>query len=399
MSTSQKKPIAHQGFSLVELLVVIVIVLMMSLAIFGVMSSSEGKKRTMTSVNDINQAGNYAMYQIEKNVRGAGSGFAQDWAQLFGCQLSASLSGQQILPFINGTMAAPFKALGTALLGKFSLAPLIIAKGMSTPNISGQASDVLILMSGTAGYGEVPTTFTSIASSSQLNLINTVAFNPNDLVLLADQSGVAGAPCMIEQVSPTFVVGAAAAAITALPLAGNYYANPIGTADFTSFSNNALAMNLGNAISNMPNFQLIGVGDNDVLYQYDLLQGSSFNTPTPVADGVFELHALYGVDTVGDGLVHAWVDPGSVGYDYLTLEGANAGATLFKIKAVRIGLITRTSLMEKATIPPATTGPLTLFSDLGAALTYTRVLNPTEQNFRYRTVELTIPLRNSLLLN
>jgi len=46
-----------------------------------------------------------------------------------------------------------------------------------------------------------------------------------------------------------------------------------------------------------------------------------------------------------------------------------------------------------------------LFSDLGSALTYTRTLKTDaqdatrlEQHYRYRTVELTIPLRNPLML-
>jgi type IV pilus assembly protein PilW len=56
----------------------------------------------------------------------------------------------------------------------------------------------------------------------------------------------------------------------------------------------------------------------------------------------------------------------------------------------------RTSLPEKA---PVTTGPLVLFSDLGTTLTFTRTLAAAEQNYRYRIIESTIPLRNSLLLN
>ena len=42
---------------------------------------------------------------------------------------------------------------------------------------------------------------------------------------------------------------------------------------------------------------------------------------------------------------------------------------------------------------------LTLFADLGSALTYTRTLGSAERSYRYRTLESTIPLRNSLLLD
>lgn len=396
------------GFSLIELMVVIAIVLVMSLAIFSVMSTSEGKKRTLTSVNDIDQSGNFAMYQMEKAVRIAGSGFSQSYVQSFGCQLFASqTTNGVILPFVRATMAKPFDAMNATLQGVYRLAPVIIAKNVTTPNMSGATSDVLIVMSGSAGYGEVPTSFTNSPGAAQLNLQNTLSFKANDLVLIADQGASGGSlPCMIEQVDKAFV---ASNVITALPLAGTYYANPIaapsGSKDVTSYSNNALAMGIGNPNGNSPSFQLLGVGDNNVLFQYDLLQGGIYDTPIPTADGVFEMHALYGVDTNNDGLVDKWVDPSSADYDYATLESGTVAAnnTLVTIKAIRIGLIMRTSLQEKAPVspaPPATTGSLILFSDLGdAALIYKRTLSSAEQNYRYRTIESTIPLRNSLLLN
>jgi type IV pilus assembly protein PilW len=273
--------------------------------------------------------------------------------------------------------------------------------------VSAHSSDALIVMSGSSGYGEIPTSFTNYAVSGQLNLQNTLSFRANDLVLVADQAGTSGSlPCMIEQVSSTFTTGGT---VTALPLAGTYYANPIattakGSRDLTIYSNNALAMNIGNTNGNPPSFQLLGVGDNNVLFLYDLLQGGTYDTPMPMADGVFEMHALYGVDTDGDGLVDTWVDPSATGYDYTTLESGTIAAsnTLRTIKAIRIGLIMRTSLPEKAPVspaPPATTGPLTLFSDISTALKYTRTLTGAEKNYRYRTIESTIPLRNSLLLN
>lgn len=397
----------QDGFSLIELMVVIVIVMVMSLAIFGVMSTSEGKKRTLASVNDINQSGNFAMFQLEKALRNAGSGFSQSYTQSFGCKLfayqkqAAPANTGVVLPFPGAAMAAPFNTLNTAVSGTYVLAPMIIASGATTPGMSGNTSDALIVMAGSAGYGEVPTAFTNIATSTQLNLQSTLSFSSNDFVLVADEAGGAGSlPCMIEQVDSGYTASSNA---TALPLAGTYYAGSIkdkggAIRNLTDFSNNALAMGIGNPAGNPPSFQLFGVGDNNVLFQYDLLQGGKYDTPIPMADGVFEMHALYGVDTDKDGLVDKWVDPSTAGYDYATLESGSVAAnqTLLTIKAIRIGLIMRTSLPEKA---PATTGPLVLFSDLGKTLTFKRTLTATEQNYRYRIIESTIPLRNSLLLN
>ncbi|MFZ6754304.1 PilW family protein [Undibacterium sp. Dicai25W] len=382
------------GLSLIELMVTIVVVLLMSLAISGVLSTSEGKKRTLTSVNDINQAGNYAMYQLEKTIRAAGSGLSANFSPTYGCKLFSSSNGNQILPFTGASMAAPFTTLNTNLKGIYTLAPLIIAKDLTTPNFSGNTSDVLITMSGSAGFGEVPTPFSNVAKANQLNLINSLAFYKNDLTLIVEPNQ----PCMIQQVASGYANGPG---IATVDLGGTYSANPIGTANLTTYTNAAFAINIGNSPANMPSFQLIGVGDNNVLFQYDLLQGGTFNTAIPIADGIFEMHALYFVDTNGDGIPDTFIKPDAANYDYITLQNGSAAsiAILKNIKAIRLGLITRTALSEKVTVPTVTPGPLTLFSDLGATLTYTRKLLPAEQNFRYRTIELTIPLRNSLLLN
>jgi len=138
----------------------------------------------------------------------------------------------------------------------------------------------------------------------------------------------------------------------------------------------------------------VGVGDHDTLYTYDLLNISG--TPLQAsAENVFEMHALYGVDTNADGVIDAWVSPSSGSYTVsaLTAGTSTAAGLLKNIRAVRVGLILRTALPERSTVNAATT--LTLFSDISTTLTYTRTLDSTEQHYRYRTIEATIPLRNN----
>ncbi len=186
-------------------------------------------------------------------------------------------------------------------------------------------------------------------------------------------------------------------------------------------------MVLGNAVGRPPQFQVIGVGANNTLFSYDLLNTAGDGVALARADGVFELHALYGIDINCDGKISAdeWVSPKDSVYSVSALMAGSmqepfnspkdatarsaACATLTtandylqKILAIRIGLILRTSLPEKQAV---TSTALTLFSDLGEGLTYTRTLKTDkqdatrqEQHYRYRTVELTIPLRNPLLL-
>ena len=113
-------PVRQRGLTLIELMVGILISMILALAVFLVLSRSEGFKRTTTSVNDINQTGNYAMYTLDKWVRSSGSGFQQAAAYAFGCPLHAAHSGTQILPRTNA-LPAPFASVNTS--GIFRLAP------------------------------------------------------------------------------------------------------------------------------------------------------------------------------------------------------------------------------------------------------------------------------------
>lgn len=395
----------QQGLSLIELMVAVTLSLLMSLAIFSALAGSEGRKRTLTSVNDLNQVGTFASYTLDKVLRSAGSGFSQNAAFSYGCAIRASLASVgTILPFPSA-MPAPFTTMNAALGGNYRLAPALIAKDATTPNVSAAGlasarSDALIVMAGSAGFGEVSTLFTAPATTSKITLQNTVSFQKDDLILINDTPTAAGpTPCMIQQVAPTFNSSVTPGALS---LAGNYQASTIAGSNTASYSTVASALSLGSAtMSNPPLFSLYGVGDNNTLFSYDLLQMGTFNTTQEVADGIFEMHALYGVDSDGDGRMDAWADPGTAAYSVATLQSGTAAslATLRSIKAIRLGFILRTALPEKATTPPATSGPLTLFSDLNSSLIYTRPLTASEQNFRYRTVEMTVPLRNTLLLN
>ena len=414
--TSTKRPLraARQaGLSLIELMVALVVSMVIVGAVFGLMSVSEGRKRTTMSVSDINQSGVFALYQLDKAIRSAGSGYSQNWPLTYGCHLNVNLSGTQILPS-PASMPPPFANLA-AQLGGFRLAPLLIVQNGTTLNAG--TSDAIITMAGNAGYGEIPTEFSNTAptvsgSVVNLSLINTMTFNAGNLVLVADRNNTAGnvQPCYIGQVQAGFTGSVA----VQLPLAGAYDASVGLDGNATSISATGVAMNLGNVGGgNLPAFGVYGVGANNTLMFYDLLQsGGNGYTAIPLTDGVMEMHALYGIDPNNTGNV-SWQAPTGA-FDAATLSNGSqtAAANLYAIKAVRIGLIMRTSLPERAqqyvvgssaSAPSTATstgvvspGPLVLFADV-PGLAYTRKLTGAEQNYRYRVLEATIPLRNTLL--
>jgi type IV pilus assembly protein PilW len=390
-----KKP--QLGVTLIELMVAIVIGSMIALSVFSVLSSFEGRKRSLTSVNDINQAGGYAISVLDTWVRSAGSGFTQASTYAFGCPLKAVKSSTTLLP--AASLPAPFASVNTGTAGLLRLAPVLIAPGQTTPGVSGASSDVLILMAGAAGKSESVNLLTAAPASTALSLSNTLAFGASDIVLVADQQTLstgAQSPCFVEQVDSTFTESAG----TSLPLNGSYYASTIDSKALSSLGFDAVVLNIGNiGKSSPPSFNLIGVGDNNTLFAYDLLQTSGKTTSQAIADGVFELHALYGVDDNEDGKIDSWVKPAVSSGDY-TLSSLMAGTPeaaqkLARIRALRIGLILRTSLQEKAAVASS---PLKLFSGIASgAQEFSRTLTGDELKYRYRTVELTVPLRNALL--
>lgn len=397
MNFAHSLPHRQRGVSLIELMVALLVGLFLTLAIYMVMANFESRRRTNTAGSELDKAGALAMAQIDRQLRSAGSGFAQAGPFAYGCALHASKSGKQILP-AKDELAAPFAGVDPgATAGVFRLAPVLILPGQTAPGVSGNPSDVLVIMASGAAWGDVPAPFTGAAQAAELTLANTLPFSPDDLVLLSDtQPAEAGgvAPCLVTQVSTSATTGSAD---TALALAGSWYSATVDTTAVTGYSETGTATVLGNVgLGRSPEFVLVGVGDNNTLFTYDLLQTT--NTPLQAtAEGVFELHALYGIDTNADKTVDQWVSPSASGSGYelsdLSDGSLAAAGKLRNIKAIRVGLILRTALPEREEVSAES---VTLFNDL-AGLTHTRELTSSERHYRYRTMESTIPLRNNFL--
>ena len=105
--------LSQRGFSLVELMVALAVGMVLTLAIFGVLATAEGRKRVTTNLNDLEQAGNLAMYQLDQWVRTAGSGFSASAViedSAYGCLLRASAKDKQTLPRTEA-FPAPFASV------------------------------------------------------------------------------------------------------------------------------------------------------------------------------------------------------------------------------------------------------------------------------------------------
>jgi len=371
----------QRGLTLIELLVAMVIGLIVTLAVTSVVVTGETHRRVTTSTNDMEQAGAYAAYVLDRAVRSAGSSLVQSVQPtdrgVFGCRLNAASS----LPATE--FPAPFKK---AFLPKaesdLRVAPLLIGKSQSDTG-----SDVLVVMGGDAVAGGVPRGLTDPGNANTLVMDNTVGVSAGDLVLVSQQGTT---DCLLEQVS-----GVSSKVLT---LGGKYYtAGKTTSLETLAASTSTYVTPLGNPANGNVQFQVFGVGDNRTLVSYDLLQGAG-GTTQALADSVAELRAIYGVDTNGDGILDSWADPGTTGFDIATVM--QTPKTMQQIVAVRIALVMRSASQEKETVSPA---QLKLFGNdfLDASrnpITQTVTLSDDDRRYRQRVVEFTIPLRNMLLL-
>lgn len=392
--------------TLVELMVAMLIGLGTTLAVTSLLIAGENHKRVTTSTNDAEQTGAYVFHALDGVLRGAGSSFAQSGygtdRGVLGCLLNAAGNSVGILPRTTAFPAPFATAFLAGATNTLRVAPLLIAQGQSDVGAAGVRSDVLVVMGGSGAAGGVSRQVTGTGSSTTVTLDSGVGFNSSDL-LLVSQSGVTD--CLLEEVGTV-----TQPAPSTLPLGNTTYFTSAGTTtNLTTLagSTSTYVTPLGNALANNLQFMLFGVGANRTLYSYDLLQNlrlvqnSGGDVAQPIADGVDQMYALYGIDTTGNGQQNTWVSPSGATYGIANVTPA----TMKTIVSVRIALVLRGEYYDKNNGVAVTPSTLTLFSGLttsaGTALpALTKVINlqPADQQYRYRVFEFTVPLRNMILL-
>jgi type IV pilus assembly protein PilW len=390
----------QSGMTLIELLLALVIGSLVMLAVDGMLVVGQTHKRVTTSKNDAELTGAYAFYELQRALRGAGSAIAQSAspdAGLLGCRLNATSNGVSFLPR-TGAFPAPFS---TNFLGgvpsALRVAPVLIGKNQSDK----AGSDVIVLMGGSGAAGGVPRAIYNAGTSipPTLQLESYAGFSPttptNDLVILS-QSGTTD--CLLEEVAsitpPTMNLGGTGSYVT---VGGTFATLAASTASQVT--------PIGNAAANNVQFELFGVGINDTLYSYDLLQNqlyvgkSGTDTSQAIADGVVRMNAIYGIEsTTTPGTFGGWADPGTTsGYDINSVMASTK--TMKSIIAVRVAIVVRGEYYDKVPVSPSS---LTLFNGLvdinNASVQQTFTINLDNQHYRYRLFEFTVPLRNMLIL-
>ena len=362
----------HQGgFSLIELLVGMLVSLICMLAIMAAFAVYEGKKRTTTSGNDAQQSGSYALYTLERQLRTAGSGIVQGRNYgLWGCPVTAYTNSTQTLP--SASLPAPFTSSGWPLTTR--LVPVLIAAGGDNP-------DVIGVVAGDPAQQVFKIAVNSASSASSVVVGNSLGILSGDYLVgtLSDST------CALAQVpatTPTAQVSGTSIALSA----SNSPTKGLQTAtDLFDF---------GPA----PAFTLFGIDPTShSLVSYDLLQrpvNGNAAAVTPIADGIVQIKALYGIQTSGSSSL-TWVQPtGSWSIDTLTASTAAASNAMAQIKAIRVAIVAQSRLPERSTDYTTGSTSLVLFRDQDPTLRY-QVSTSTQ--YRYQVYDTTIPVRNALI--
>ena len=333
----------QRGFSLIETMVGVVIGMIAVLVIYQVFAAAEGIKRNTTSVGDAQQNGLLSSFILGIELANASNGISYSAKELGTCT-----------PTTNP--ATSFRPI-----------PVLIADGGApgTPD-----SFVVNYSMSQRLVATAPFTATA-APGASYSVQSPLGFAVGDIVLAISMSG---------DCAPSRVTGVAGPDVSGVVTIAH-------TGAAVGFGNDALLMNLGPKNSGQRvSYDVSGGTLRSTALWTDTGAAQGTPVPNPVASNIVNMKLLYGVDN------------GAGGTDWVPATGQWSAANVLaagisqvgKIRAVRIGFVVQGEQFDKAKYDADVLTPPTwsLFDGL-----YT---GPLTKGFRYRTYEMTIPLRNPL---
>ncbi len=370
MTTRRRRRLEHneQGFSLIEIMVGIVIGLIAVLVIYQVFATAEGIKRNTTSVGDAQQNGLLSSFMLGIELANAGNGVANSAQDLKNCPG-------------NANFASTWRPI-----------PLVIADGGTDDRPDSFSVNYSVTNAAIAPMPFYTVGIGNVAANAAYPVQSPTGFQPNDLIVAISPAG-----CAASIAIDVVLTDAANGVVTITH-------TPPGVG--LIFGDDAVLLNMGcirgpacpNAGAQKVRYDVTTAG---VLRSTALLKADGTPNdgtsppPNPLASNVVNMKLQYGIDTTGGGVL-TWVSSGAA--PWRSVDLANAPdvnvliARLKTLKAVRIGIVVRGEQWDKDRLLPV---PWSLFGGhLGGG--YEGSFPSAGGNYRYRTYETVIPLRNEL---
>jgi len=374
------------GFSLVEVMVAALIGLIGSIVIFQVYAVSEGQKRTTTGGADAAQGGLLALYSIERDARMAGYGI--NYLPLLGCDVLAYDGGSSPVRDPMPTFKLVAARISNGALG---------------------APDSVTFMYGDSALSVSPVRLNSASNAgTTVHKVNIrFGFNVGDLIVVG-QSGSPATACTMQQVTRLPDPPEPTENVEHTETVRYNKSTIAGQPNYSSWSNTNQNGGVLYNIGPTPSVVIYAISNGQLTHQNLLTSATS----TVITDGIVQLQAEYGKDTTnpagsGDGIVDV----------YDTTEPATTDEWS-RVLALRVAILARSVEFDKshcnanpqwtsrASGAPVATNFLmtnvdgTADSFAGSPCTPGAV--PTSPNpnnwrqYRYRSFETTVPLRNHI---
>jgi type IV pilus assembly protein PilW len=394
----------HQtGFSLIELMVGLVIGLVATVVIMQTFASFEGTKRSTTGIADAQTNGSIALYSIQRELQFAGYGMPL---------MSGTMPTIDVLPNemtyedYTGKTETEILALQAAQLAAYeakvaegavkvqagevfsalrcdstSTLALDLDNDPTTADVTigfnalvtpvtitdGVNGDSIAIRYGTTSRGALPTRVTNVTPPNYVGVMNNMGCRAGDVVLVTK-----------EVKSSTACV---ATKLTAATTNASLEATPN---EINVISTTGMAQ--GDRLACLGQVRQI---------TFDVAGNQLQRNNIPVISDIVSLQAQYGVSaSINSEIVAEWRDATGGTWAAPTVANRN------RIKAIRLAIVARNSLLERDVVSQACTGTATGPARVcawGADVNLAGTDVGADWNrYRYRVYEVVVPLRNIL---
>lgn len=389
----------QDGMSLIEIMVGLVIGMVTVLAILQTISVSEGQRRTTGGGADALTAGATAMYLVERQLRMAGYGLdMNDDGLLELCRANGLKYYYQ--PPSSGSGPAPAAIEATITAADF--APVII--NTAPGNTLSDAGSYLLQISysSTSEVGVNGVDFTQPSGASAVYKVSDRSgFRLGDLVVATE----AGQACTIAEVTGLPASnqcnegGSASQTDNVIHSNGNYKNSYQNCQTLSSAWNKPGGLGVDYTTGRLYNLGNQGLAHISFAVLDQRLMTCTRLGPiatncataanwTPLVEGIVALRARYGLDTDGDGDIDTW------SAQLCNPAAACTREEVLAALAVRLSMVAINGQFERDAVTAAAPQWLTEDSLDVDAESFDLTHLPDWQNFRYRVLETTIPLRN-----